>query len=230
MQEKLRQSEACLAEAQRLSHTGSFGWRVSTGESFWSEETLRIFQYDPSTKPAVELILRRVHPDDADLLKQTIENASHDKKDFELEHRLLMPDGSMKHVHIVAHAEGDKSGEPRYAGAVMDVTKRKRAEEELATRQGQLEEAQALAHLGSWNWDIPTGSLTWSEELYRVFGVNPMEFCPTHELFLEHLHPDDRPVFKAAIEGALSTRSPYDCELRIVRSDRSLRILHSRGV
>ena len=82
----------------------------------------------------------------------------------------------MKHVHIVAHAEGDKSGEPRYVGAVMDVTKRKRAEEELATRQGQLEEAQALAHLGSWNWDIPTGSLTWSEELYRVFGVNPVEF------------------------------------------------------
>ena len=135
----------------------------------------------------------------------------------------------MKHVHIVAHAEGDKSGEPRYVGAVMDVTKRKRAEEELATRQGQLEEAQALAHLGSWNWDIPTGSLTWSEELYRVFGVTPMEFCPTHELFLEHLHPDDRPVFKAAIEGALSTRSPYDYELRIVRADRSLRILHSRG-
>ena len=110
-----------------------------------------------------------------------------------------------------------------------EISARKRAEDEVATRQGQLEEAQALAHLGSWNWDIPTGSLTWSEELYRVFGVNPVEFRPTHELLLEHLHPQDRPVFEAAIEGALSTRSPYDCELRIVRSDRSLRILHSRG-
>ena len=68
MQEKLRQSEAYLAEAQRLSHTGSFGWRVSTGEILWSEETLRIFQYGPSTKPTVELVLQRVHPDDAPTL------------------------------------------------------------------------------------------------------------------------------------------------------------------
>jgi len=79
MQEKLRQSEAYLAEAQRLSHTGSFGWRVSTGEILWSEETLRIFQYGPSTKPTVELVLQRVHPEDTPLVKQTIERASHDK-------------------------------------------------------------------------------------------------------------------------------------------------------
>jgi signal transduction histidine kinase len=123
-----RRSDAFLAEAQRLSHTGSFGWRPSTGEIIWSEETFRIFQYDRSTKPTVELVLQRVHPEDAALGKQIIERAAQDGKDFDLEHRLLMPDGSVKHVHIVAHAERDESGELEFVGAVMDITERKRAE------------------------------------------------------------------------------------------------------
>src|SRR3989441_5691263 len=87
-----QRSEAYLAEAQRLSHTGSFGWRPSTGEIIWSEETFRVFQYDRTTIPTLELILQRVHPVDAPLVKQTIERASQDRKDFEYEYRLVMPD------------------------------------------------------------------------------------------------------------------------------------------
>ena len=101
---ELRRREAYLAEAQRLSRTGSFGWRISTGEIVWSEETFRIFQYDPATKPTVEHVLQRVHPDDAVLVKQTIEHAAQHGNDFDFEHRLLMPDGSVKNVHAVAHA------------------------------------------------------------------------------------------------------------------------------
>ena len=105
-----QRSEAYLAEAQRLSHTGSFGWKPSTGEIIWSEETFRVFQYDRTTTPTVELILQRVHPEDVALVKQTIERASQDAKNFEHEYRLLMPDGSLKHVHVVARALGDESG------------------------------------------------------------------------------------------------------------------------
>src|SRR6202795_3341641 len=121
-QEKLQRSEAYLAEAQRLSRTGSFGWRVSTGEIIWSEETFRIFQYDQSTTPTVDLIHQRVHPDDAALVKQTIERASQGGKNFEHEYRLLMPDGSVKHVRVVAHALSGESGSLEFVGAVMDVT------------------------------------------------------------------------------------------------------------
>jgi len=123
-----RRSEAYLAEAQRLSHTGSFGWRASSGEIIWSEETFRIFQYDRTMTPSVELVLQRVHPEDAALVKQTMERASQDGKDFDFEHRLLMPDGSVKHVHVVAHALSDESGSVEFVGAVMDVTERKRVE------------------------------------------------------------------------------------------------------
>ena len=94
-----RRQEAYLAEAQRLSHTGSFGWKVSTGEIVWSEETFRIFQYDQATQPTVERVLQRVHPQDAAAVKQTIERASQDGEDFEHEYRLVMPDGFVKNVH-----------------------------------------------------------------------------------------------------------------------------------
>jgi PAS domain S-box-containing protein len=130
-EEKLHESEAYLSEAQRLSHTGSFGWRISSSEITWSEETFRIFQYDRTTKPTVELILQRVHPEDAALVKQTIERASQDGKDFDFEHRLLMRDGSVKRLHVVAHAERDKSGELEFVGALMDVTVAKEAREKL---------------------------------------------------------------------------------------------------
>jgi signal transduction histidine kinase/DNA-binding response OmpR family regulator len=143
-EEALRQSEAYLVEAQRLSHTGSFGWRPSTGEILWSEETFRIFQYDRPSKPTVEMILQRVHSQDAASVKETVERASQDGNDFEHEYRLVMPDGAVKHVHVMAHAERDESGELEFVGAVMDTTESKRADEE----RERLRQVQAdLAHL-----------------------------------------------------------------------------------
>src|SRR5438445_1227424 len=130
-EEKLQQSEAYLSEAQRLSHTGSFGWRVSTSDIIWSEESFRIFQYDRTTKPTVELILQRVHPEDAALVKQTIERASQDGKNFEHEYRLLMPDGFVKHVHVVARALSDESGGIEFVGARMDHRVARQGEQTL---------------------------------------------------------------------------------------------------
>jgi C4-dicarboxylate-specific signal transduction histidine kinase len=130
--EELRRSQAYLAEAQRLSHTGTFGWRVPTGEIIWSEETFRILQYDRTTKPTIELVLQRVHPEDAALVKQTIERASLDGEDFDREYRLVMPDGSVKYVHVVAHALSDESGGIDFVGAMTDTTESKRAAEAQA--------------------------------------------------------------------------------------------------
>src|SRR5207249_5361128 len=96
-QEALRRSEAYLAEAQKLSLTGSFGWKVLTGELVWSDETFCIMGYDRSVKPRLELVFKRVHPDDMALVRQTVDRATRDGTDFDFEHRLLMPDGSVKH-------------------------------------------------------------------------------------------------------------------------------------
>ena len=143
--EELRRSEAYLAEAQRLSLTGSFGWNVSSGEIFWSEETFRIFEYDRATRPTLELVVQRAHPADAAQVKQTIERASEDGKDFAHEYRLVMPDGSVKHVHIVAHALNDESGSTEFVGAVRDITATKRSFQEIQALRDQLfEENVAL--------------------------------------------------------------------------------------
>jgi PAS domain-containing protein len=90
-----------LAEAQRLSHTGSFGWEVSSGKIYWSQETFRIFEYDPPTEPRLQLVFHRTHPEDRALVRQVIDRASHEGKDFDFEHRLLMPSGSVKYLRVV---------------------------------------------------------------------------------------------------------------------------------
>ena len=105
-EEALRRNEAYLTEAQTLSRTGSFGWNPSRGEIYWSEETFKIFEYDPSLKPTLELVFERMHPDDLEISRQTMTRAKRSKRstDFDIEHRLLMPDGSVKHVHVLASA------------------------------------------------------------------------------------------------------------------------------
>ena len=142
-EDALRQSQAYLSEAQRLSHTGSFSWKVSSGEIFWSEEMYRIFQCERTTKPSVELAFQRTHPEDALDLKQVVARASEDGKDFDFEHRLLMPDGSVKYVHVVAHGERGESGEFEFVGALMDVTAVKEAEGKIKRAEEALRQAQA---------------------------------------------------------------------------------------
>jgi PAS domain S-box-containing protein len=135
--EDLKRSEAYLAEAQRLSKTGSFGWNIATGDIFWSEETFRIFEYDRTNKPTFDLVLQRIHPEDRARVQQFLKNAMDDSRDIDFGHRLLMPDGSVKHVHAVAHAVKDASGKlVDFFGAVMDTTSTRRAERaEKALRQ-----------------------------------------------------------------------------------------------
>lgn len=137
VEEALRRSEAYLSDAQGLSQTGSFGWRVLTGEIIWSAETFRIFQYAPTEKPTLERIIERVHPEDAPAVRQTIERASREGKDFEHRYRLLMPDGSVKYLHVVAHAQSEVAGGIEFVGAVMDQTATKQAEEALRRSEQQ---------------------------------------------------------------------------------------------
>jgi PAS domain S-box-containing protein len=130
-EDALRRSEAYLAEAQRLSHTGSFGWNISTGEIFWSEETYRITGYDRSVKPSLDLVFQRVHPDDLALVRQTLDRAAQEGTDLDFQHRLLIPDGSTKYVHVMGRPLKNQSGCLEFVGSVMDVTAAKRSRQEL---------------------------------------------------------------------------------------------------
>jgi PAS domain S-box-containing protein len=229
-EDELQRSQAYLAEAQRLSNTGSFGWKVSTGEILWSDETFRIFQYGRATNPTAELVLRRVHPEDAVFVKRTMDSALQDGKDFDFEHRLVIPDGSVKHVHVMARARRDESGSIEFVGAVQDITERKLAAEALRRSENYLAEAQRLTHAGSWVWQVAGGdALHLSDEWYRIYGFDPAEGMPAWEKRLQRVHPGDRAKWQGAIDRAIREKSDYEMEFRILLPDGTVKYSRSIG-
>jgi PAS domain S-box-containing protein len=234
IEEELRRSETYLAEAQRLSQTGSFGWSPSSEELFWSEETFQIFEYDRATKPTVELLLQRVHPEDTVLVKQTIERASQDANDFDFEHRLLMPDGSVKYLRVVAHAVSDESGAfeegkgpnvvkaiSSFVGAVMDVTESKQAEEAL--RQDERELRQLIDFLPQHVMVLAAdGNLLLVNQMvvdYTGYTMREMGEMGTDERRARDIHPDDLERALGEWQRGLSIGAPFELERRALGKD-----------
>lgn len=147
----LRQSEAYLAQAQELSHTGSFGWRAATGEITWSKETYRIFQCDEGTKPAIPFMLQRIHSEDRLAVQRTTAHAAREGKDYDHEYRLVMPDGSVKYVRAVARAMRDSDGRVEFVGSVTDVTATKEAERRLRASEQRFRDYAETA--SDWFWE-----------------------------------------------------------------------------
>jgi PAS domain S-box-containing protein len=226
-EEVIRRSEAYLAEAQRISHTGSFGWKPDTGEIVWSDETYRIFEYSPAEKPTLNMVLQRVHPQDRALVQEVIEDVSKSGTDFEHEARLVMPSGAIKHLHVRAHALHDSSGKIEFVGAVTDITKRKTTEEDLRSSEVYLAEAQRLSQTGSWAWSAATGGPSyWSEECYRVLGFDPTDGLPQGEDFFQRIHPDDRPGFRELAETSIREKAEFEADYRVVHPDGRVRDIH----
>jgi len=226
---ELRRSEAYLSEAQRLSHTGSFGWDVLSGEIYWSDETFRIFELDPKTKITTDLIVQRTHPDDRQAVQQVIERASSERSEFALEHRLLMSDGSIKYLRVVGRPSQDEGRPSEFVGAVTDITDQKQAEASLRRSEAYLAEAQRLSQTGSWAWSPDTDVRYWSEECYRVLGFDPRDGVPRIEELIERIHPDDQPAFRESTRRARHTKLDEEVDYRIVHPGGVVRDIHSIG-
>jgi PAS domain S-box-containing protein len=229
LRSKLQQSEAYLSAAQRMSHTGSFGWKPDTGEIIWSAESYRIFEYDRAVGPTIDLVAQRVHPEDRAVFQSAIERAFEGAPDFEHTYRLLLPGGRVKHVHALAHALQDASGNREFVGAVTDITERKTAEEALRASEAYLAEAQRLSHTGSWAWSPDTDVRYWSAECYRVLGFDSRDGLPRMEELIQRIHPDDQPGFRKLIETAIGEKAEWEADYRIVHPDGSVRDIHSIG-
>jgi signal transduction histidine kinase len=143
---ELRRSEAFLAQGQRVSHTGSFGRGAANGEFYWSEENYNILEYDPGVQASLELAMQRLHPDDRSSVRRALDDAISGKTDFDSEHRLLMPDGRIKHVHTTGRAVN--TGNLDFVGAVRDVSERMRAEEALREARSDLAHISRVTTMG----------------------------------------------------------------------------------
>jgi formate hydrogenlyase transcriptional activator len=226
LRNELRRRESYLAEAQRLSHTGSFGCKASSGEMFWSEETFRIFGYDRDAKPAVEAILKRVHPDDKATVQAQISHATSQGKDCNLEYRLLLPDDSVKHVHVVAHAVKDKAGNLEFVGAVMDITERKAAEERIRRQEAEFRQILDLAPQQVRVYG-PGGERLYANRIaLDYYGVSLEEWQQTTGLSFRSslfVHPDDRERATRDFDANRSSGSAYESELRVRGADGNYR-------
>jgi PAS domain S-box-containing protein len=219
IEDRLRRSEGYLAEAQRLTHTGSFGWSVPSGEIRWSDETFRIFSWDPKTKPTVAAILQRTHPDDIAFVKEAVERISRQQKDLDFEHRLLMQDGAIKYIRVVAHAVKDKPGDVEFVGAVMDITSAKEAEDRIRliidTVPAQLwtESAEGVVDFVNRRWIDYTG-MTLEQAVGS--GWNRM------------VHPDDLERVLTTWRKLVAEGKSREIECRLRRSDGEYRWFLSR--
>jgi formate hydrogenlyase transcriptional activator len=229
-EQDLRRSEAYLAEAQGLSHTGSFGWKPDSGEIVWSDETYNIFEFDRATKPTIDLIVQRVHPEDRADFQKVIDGAFGGATHFEHTYRLLLPDERVKHVQALAHEVQNASGNREFVGAGIDVTQRKRAEQNLLQSEAYLAEAQRLSQTGSWAWNPATGEIRyWSEECYRVLGFDPHGPLPRFETFFQRLHRDDQAYTREQFDNAIRDKADFEMEYRIVHPDKGIRNIQVVG-
>jgi PAS domain S-box-containing protein len=224
----LQRSEAFLAIAQSLSHTGSFGWNVVSGEIYWSAETFNIFEYDQAAKSTLEMVLRRTHPDDRDRVQQTLGRASEARADFELEHRLLMPDGSVKHLHVSARVLTTPSGNLEFVGAVTDVTPAKLAEEKSRQDEHELRRiTDAIPQLIIvYN---PDGLPMYINRVALEYMDLSIEEVQAESFRDRVIHPEDIERFAEVRQNALILNDvPFETEQRVLGKDGKYRWFLSR--
>ena len=223
----LQCSETLLPEGQRLIPTGGFGWNVVSGETYYSPETLNIFEHDQTAKPSMGMLLRRIHPDDREFVEQSLERASEARADFDLEHRLLMPDGSVKHLYVSARALTTSSGDIEFVGAVTDVTAAKQADEK--SRQDAYE-------LRCITDSIPQAIVVYDPD-GRAIYVNQVTLDYTGlsiEEVLEGsfrdrvIHPEDMERLREVRRNALLKGVPFETERRVLGKDGKYRWFLSR--
>jgi PAS domain S-box-containing protein len=179
-EEQLQRSEAFLAEGQYLSRIGSFSWRVATEEITWSEQLYRIFEFEKGVPVTLELISSRVHPEDLPMMQDMVERAQEGARSFEYEHRLRMPDHSIKYLHLIAHGTRDREGRLEYIGAVQDVTQRRLSDEALSKARSEFAHVARVTSLGVMTASIAheinqplSGILTNSSTCMRMLAADP---------------------------------------------------------
>ncbi|MFZ1991021.1 MAG: PAS domain-containing protein [Alphaproteobacteria bacterium] len=224
----LSASEASLKHAQQVGEMGSWDWNILTNDSSWSDQIYRIFglaqQEFGASYPA---FLECVHPDDRASVEEAVRKALDDEAPYSIRHRIVLRDGSIRFVHEQGEITRDASGRPvRMVGTVQDVTEQANLETSLREMRRNLEDAQRLADIGSWEWNVARNEMLCSKQLYRIYGLEPQEGPSTLETFVERAHPEDRAFVEEVIAQSFRDKKPFAGDHRILRPDGTVRTIH----
>jgi PAS domain S-box-containing protein len=227
---ELRKNEVRLEEAQRIANFGWWEREFTTNRVLLSDKLCRIFGVQPADIPEWhQRWLNLIHPNDRGRVAEAAATALGGGPRYDVEYRVIRPDGAERVVHSRGDVTWDDAGKPsRQFGVLQDVTELRQAERELRKNVARLEEAQRIAHFGWWEWDLSSNRLLVSDELCRIFGVQSADI-PTFQRALEFIHPEDRPRVAEAAATDLRGGPRYDVEYRVVRPDGRVRVVHGRG-
>jgi len=220
-EENVRRGEAFLVEGQRLSRTGTFSWKLETGEIRWSEELYRIFDFDTALPVTLELIGSRVHPEDLPMMGEMIDSARRGDDQFEYEHRIIMPDGSTKYIHLIGHAVRDAEGLVEYFGAAHDITQRRLSEQALEASERNL--SMIINTIPALAWSArPDGAAEFFNQRWLDYtGLSPEQ--SRGRGWMTAIHPDEIGAITDTLQSSLASGKAIEVEARICRVDGAYR-------
>ena len=223
LNEKLLIQNEIFKQAEESSLQGSYSWNLSTGEATFSDNMYRLLGCEPGEFiPSLEEVLKYVHPEDQDYVKDIGTKASKTDKSLVTRHRIISKDGKLKYIQGTGKVINYGNTE-MIVGTMRDVTADTLLNQHIKFREAQLTQAQNVAKLGSFYNDFRTNAITWSDELYRLYGYEPGEIG-INEINVGNIHPDDLPAIYASVKNAREKGIPVDIEYR--RTDKSGKVRH----
>ena len=230
LESELERRDTQLAEIEQIAGVGSWEWDVAEDRASWSPEMFRIFGSEPDAfEPDLESFLSALHPDDRPAAERALARALDGTEPYAVVHRIVWADGNERLVICRGQVFRSPDGKPkRMVGATVDLSEYRGVADSMRSRHEQLLAAEGVAGIGSFEWDVADDSVTWTEGLYRIFGVRPGEFAGTYEAYLQLVHPEDRGDRKSNVDALAASGDELEARHRILRPSGEVRWLNSK--
>ncbi len=226
--DQLRESEALYKQAQELSHIGNWEWNLLSGKIHWSDELYRIYGLSPGTELSFDQIMAFNRPGDNENIRQKLKACKETFQPSETYYHIILEDGTEKVLHAKTETLAEDGKAYKMGGTIQDVTEKQLLIERLQESDKLFRQAQEISRIGNWSWDMETKKLEWSDELYRIYELEPQSIDTSPTIGLYN-HPEDEAIIRDTIKASLENQKPFDFNYRIILKQGRVKTLNARG-